>query len=226
MKILGIDTSARFLSLGIYNNQKIYEYNLELGVRLSGFITTAIEEAVAAAGLRLKDIDYFACGIGPGSFTGLRVGLATIKGLSFGLDKPVIAVPTLDILARNLRDNEKYIIPVVDAKRALFYCSAYKLTANSYKRVLPYLLLTQDELLKKIMPNSIFLGDGLTQLKEKIPACIRHAQITDKDSWYIKPHNIIEAALDKIKKKEFKNSFNLDAMYLYPKECQIRSRNP
>ena len=83
MKILGIDTTTKFLSLGFYADGKVYEYNLEAGSRLSGLLVPTIERALAALGWDIASIDYFACGIGPGSFTGVRVGLATVKGFAY-----------------------------------------------------------------------------------------------------------------------------------------------
>lgn len=102
MKILGIDTTTKFLSLGICDNAnpvrntayvdkhnkisngaKIYEYNLEVGRRLSSLLAPTLKRVLDTLGWRIDDIDYFACGLGPGSFTGVRVGLATIKGLLY-----------------------------------------------------------------------------------------------------------------------------------------------
>ena len=122
MRILGIDTTTRFLCLAFYDGVKIYEYNLEVGRRLSELIGVTLDRVLHALGWEPEDIDYFACGIGPGSFTGMRVGVATVKGLAWGLKKPIAGIPTLDILAQNVRaDNNTHIIPVIDAKRSMVY---------------------------------------------------------------------------------------------------------
>lgn len=224
MKILGIDTSTKFLCLAIYNNSKIYGYNLEVGSKLSSFLAPSIEETLKAAKLKVGDIDYFACGIGPGSFTGLRVGLATVKGLSWALKKPIAAVSTLDILARNIKGIGGYIIPVIDAKRNLFYCGIYKVKNGVYRRVSPYMLLQAAELINKAEKGAVFLGDGLNLLRDRIITGIKGAQISDRDYWRVEPHNIIETALEKIKRGELTDSFKLKPLYLYPKECQIRTK--
>src|SRR3990167_8720388 len=109
MKILGIDTSTKFLSLGISEDDKIYEYNLELGRQMSDLLSPTIKKVLDALGWRINDIDYFACGLGPGSFTGMRVGIATVKGLAFSLNKPVVGISTLDILARNAATLGDYV---------------------------------------------------------------------------------------------------------------------
>jgi len=225
MKILGIDTSTRFLCLGIYDGPKFYGYNLEVGTKLSLLLIPTIERVLEAAGLSLKDIDYFASGIGPGSFTGLRVGLAAIKGLSFALRKPVLAISTLDILARNICATDKYIIPLIDAKRNLIYTAFYKINGQTFQRVSAYMLFSEQEFLKKAKNNAVFLGDGLSLFQQGIILNKKAAQILDKDYWYPKPQHLMQAALEKIKHKDFVDSSALQALYLYPKECQIRAKD-
>lgn len=145
MKILGIDTTTKFFCLGIYdganpvrntaypnrynlisNGAKIYEYNLEVGRMLSALLIQTIKRVLDALGWQVSDIDYFACGLGPGSFTGMRVGLATIKGLSWAVNRPLIGISTLDILARNVKNSNSPVVPVIDAKRNSIYCAVYK----------------------------------------------------------------------------------------------------
>ena len=170
MKILGIDTSTKFLCLGIYNDNQIYEYNLDLGRRLSALITVTIKRVLDALGWQIKDIDYFACGLGPGSFTGMRVGIVTIKGLAFSLNKPIVGVSTLDILARNAGITSAYVIPVVDARRNLIYCGIYRNKFGQPARITPYMLLTIDEFFKKtkLKDNAVILGDAINLYKQKI----------------------------------------------------------
>ena len=79
MKLLGIDTTTKRLCLGLYVDGKFYEYSLQVGRSLSALLVPAIQRVICAVGLKITDIDYFACGLGPGSFTGMRIGLATIK---------------------------------------------------------------------------------------------------------------------------------------------------
>jgi len=222
MKILGIDTSTKFLCLALYEDGRIYEYNLEVGSKLSLLITTTIKRALDSLGWRVSDIDYFACGLGPGSFTGIRLGLATVKGLSWSVKKPVIGVSSLDILARNVRDTAKLIVPVIDAKRSLIYCSAYRIKGGYLKRTLPYMLLNEYELLEKVQGGSIMLGDALNLYQDRIAGSGKRIDILKKDYWYLKPHNIIFSALEKIADKKLDDSFAARPIYLYPKECQIR----
>ena len=225
MKILGIDTTTKFLSLGLYNEGKIYEYNLQLGTKLSSLLAKTIQRVLDVLDLEIKNIDYLACGLGPGSFTGVRVGLSTVKAIAFSLNKPVVGISTLDILAKNTKSSDGHIVPIIDARRNLIYCSIYKIKKGSPKRITPYMLLTLDEFLRKLKDTKQveILGDAVGLYKEIILKNTKNAIILDKDYWHLKAHNIIELAQEKIKGKEFDNPFKIKPIYLYPKECQIRN---
>ena len=119
MKILSIDTTTKILTLGVYNDGLEAEYNLEVGRLLSHVLDKSVERVVDASGVTLQEIDYFALGLGPGSFTGMRVGISFVKGLSWVNNKPIIGISTLDILAQNIKENCKPIISAIDAKRNL-----------------------------------------------------------------------------------------------------------
>lgn len=223
MKILAIDTSTKFLSLGVFIDGKIYEYNLEVGPKLSSFLVITISKVLKALDLELKDLDYFVCGLGPGSFTGMRVGLSTMKGLSWAAAKPLIGISTLDILAMNaLAYGNKMIIPVIDARRDLIYSCFYRNENNFPKKISPYLLVSKEELLKKFKQPSALLGDALILYKEDILKSMPAATLLDKDAWYPKAHNIIQLALLRIKNKKFDDLLKINPIYIYPKECQIK----
>ncbi|MFA5144588.1 MAG: tRNA (adenosine(37)-N6)-threonylcarbamoyltransferase complex dimerization subunit type 1 TsaB [Candidatus Omnitrophota bacterium] len=230
MKILGIDTTTKFLCIGIYDDAgiprgpKIYEYNLEVSRGLSVLLAQTIKRILDALRWRVSDIDYFACGLGPGSFTGIRLGLAAIKGLSWPVNKPVIGIPTLDILARNAAGVDKLVIPAIDAKRNLIYCSVYKNKDGMARRLKPYMLLSPEEFLKCAKPGSIILGDAVGLYKEDILRNIKGAGILDKDHWYPKARHIIELSLERIKERQFDSPLDIKPIYLYPKECQINKR--
>ncbi|MFA5090770.1 MAG: tRNA (adenosine(37)-N6)-threonylcarbamoyltransferase complex dimerization subunit type 1 TsaB [Candidatus Omnitrophota bacterium] len=222
MKIFGIDTTSKFLCVGAYDNGRIYDYNLQAGVRHSSLLVPAIKRITGALGWDLDDIDYFACGIGPGSFTGIRVGMATIKALAWSLRKPLVGVSSLEIIARNFKIKEGTIIPVIDAKRNLVYASAFRIRGESLSRVMPYMLLGVGELCKKFKGNVFVLGDALTKYRMQITRDMPKAVILDADYWYPQGHNIIRSALNNIKDRKIDTAYSIKPVYLYPKECQIR----
>ncbi|HTZ11112.1 MAG TPA: tRNA (adenosine(37)-N6)-threonylcarbamoyltransferase complex dimerization subunit type 1 TsaB [Candidatus Margulisiibacteriota bacterium] len=215
MRILGIDTSTRFLCIALYDSGKLYEFTLETGPKLSSLLGVSIKRVLDAAGLALSDIDYFACGVGPGSFTGMRIGIATMQGISSALKKPVVGISSLDLLAKNASREEGCIVPAIDAKRGLIYSAIYKNKNGALIRSSPYLLLTIEELAKKIKGKAVLLGDAAGLYRSKILSNIRGVKILDRDYWYFKPHNIIRLSLGTPHLK-------LKPVYLYAKECQIK----
>lgn len=222
MKILGIDTTTRFLCLGIYDNGRVYEYNLEVATRLSSLLAVTIKRVLDSFGWRPQDIDYFACGLGPGSFTGMRVGIAAIKGLSWATKKLVIGIPSLDLLAKNAPDTDKQVVPIIDAKRNLIYCSVYKKKEGELDRTKPYMLLSEKELFKNIKSGAIIVGDAIGLYKEKIQLNVKGATFLEKDCWYPKARNILLLAQERIRSKKLSDEFNIKPIYLYPRECQVK----
>lgn len=222
MKILALDTSTKFLCLGFYDGIRTYEYNLEVGKSLSSLLAQTLQRSLDALGWRVFDIDYFACGKGPGSFTGMRTGMAAIKAMSWAAKKPVVGISSLDILAQDALNCGKLVMPIIDAKRSLFYCSIFKRNRSSLDRIRPYMLIGLEEALKQAKPDIFVLGDGIELCKEKLLSNIKGVHILDKGYWYPKAHNIIELALDLIKKGRLDTTFSIKPMYLYPKECQVK----
>ncbi|MDD4899694.1 MAG: tRNA (adenosine(37)-N6)-threonylcarbamoyltransferase complex dimerization subunit type 1 TsaB [Candidatus Omnitrophica bacterium] len=223
MKILAIDTTTNTLCLGVYDDGKVYAYSLESGRKLSGLLMATIKNVLDALELKPSEIDYLACGVGPGSFTGLRVGLSTIKGLAFSLNKPIVAVPTLDILAENAEGfNSDYIIPAIDAKRNLIFCSIYKRGNKGIKRVSPYMLLSENEFVSKIKNKALVLGDALNLYQQSLSKRAKNAVLLDKDYWKLNPANLLALSLQRIKKREVTDTFKVKPIYLYPQECQVK----
>ena len=222
MNILAIDTSSKYICLAIAEDDKILaKFHKPLGAKLSRLIMPVIDRALKKSGLSIKRIDYFTVGLGPGSFTGLRVGLATIKGLAFSLNKPITGVASLDTIARSAHKFTGCICPVVDAKRSLVYSAIYKLKNGQLRRRSRYMLISVKELLKKFKRKDkiFFLGDGLLLYRNEIAGKLGgSANFADENSWYPKPENLIAIAREGM---ELDNPDKIVPLYLYPKECQI-----
>jgi len=221
VKILGVETTTEFFCLGIYDNGRVYEYALQAQRRLSEIIDVSIKRVLEALGWRFGDIDYFACGLGPGSFTGIRIGVATIKGLSWALNKPVIGVPSLDILAANCPYPGKLSV-AIDARRGLIYYGAYELKDSRSKRTKPYMLLSKEDFLKKITGTRYILGNAAELYRPDILKLAPRARILDRDFQRPKARNVILLALERIQRKELNSTFDIQPIYLYPKDCQVR----
>jgi tRNA threonylcarbamoyladenosine biosynthesis protein TsaB len=232
VKILCVDTSTRRLCLGVSDGSKVYEYGLELGTRISALLVLTIKRVLENLGWEVSDIDYFCAGIGPGSFTGIRVGLATLKALSWSLKKPLVGIPSLDTLAQNAIPKSAFIIPVIDAKRGLVYSGIYRSQNARFKRISGYSLSNPSELVQKIrerMPakafkDSVMLGDGLNICYQECAAGLKGMKFMDKDHWRLEGRHLIELAKLFIQDKKAADAFGIEPLYLYPKDCQIRQK--
>jgi tRNA threonylcarbamoyladenosine biosynthesis protein TsaB len=120
----------------------------------------AIAELLAEAGLRLADVDAFAISIGPGSFTGLRVGLATLKGLAFGSGRPAVAVPTLAALAEDAPPGEGAVVAALDARRGEVYAAAFDPESGSALAWLPEGVYRAAALADALPPACRVVGEG------------------------------------------------------------------
>lgn len=171
MKILALDTSGLVASVALVDeNKTIAEFTTNFKKTHSQTIMPMIDQLVKILDLDLNDIDYIACASGPGSFTGLRIGAATAKGLAHGLDKKIIPVPTLDGLAYNLPFSNKLVVPIMDARRNQVYTAVYD-TSESIECISEYMACSIEELLSyvsSISDEAVFLGDGVSVFKDKI----------------------------------------------------------
>ena len=228
MNILAIDTSTKRLCLGIMNHKgKIVGYNLDSKIRHTQSLLPMIKRALRRLKLAIDEVDYFAVGLGPGSFTGLRIGLATIKGFTSVLKKPVVGLPTLDALAYNVWPGGGGVIcPLIDAKRNLLFTALYEISVNhKLKRRTPYLLISLEDLLKQLHPHKLvtFLGDGLGLYQERLKQELRNSTFLSEDAWYPKAENLVKLTERLINQGRFSDATRIKPIYLYPKDCQIRN---
>ena len=174
MKILAIDSSGLVASVAVVEDGVlIAEYTMNYKKTHSQTLLPMLEEVKKAISLDLSSIDAIAVAAGPGSFTGLRIGSATAKGLGLALDKPLIGVPTVDALAANLYDTgeDTLICPIMDARRQQVYTGMYRFAHHNLETVKQQEALPIGELLEELNERGktvIFLGDGVPVYKEMI----------------------------------------------------------
>lgn len=233
MNILAIDTSTDYLSLAILKDRKaMAKYHKKADMRHSVLLVPGIEKLLKKAKLKLKDIDCFAVSAGPGSFTGLRIGVTVVKGLARSLKKRIAAIPTLDVIAHNAKDFKGAICPVLDARKNKVYACMYRSDGRKVRRMSKYLLLSREELLKKTAGYGkvLFLGDypiasGFT-LKGG-PVRRSHSRFytfTGEGGWHPKAEIVGRIALENIGKKKFVRPEDLEPLYLYSRECDITGK--
>lgn len=210
MNILAIDTSSIYLSLAVTKNGKIAgSLHKKAEMAHSSILVPSIDKVLKKAKLKIRNIDVFAISAGPGSFTGLRIGVTTVKGLAYSLKKKIVAVPTLDVIARNAKGFHGIICPVLDARKNKVYSSIYRSRGKIVKRISRFLLLPLEELKKKLdkYDKIYFLGDMI-----------------GSKAWHPKAEIVAELALNEIKNKHFVKPEDLEPMYLYSRECDIRGK--
>lgn len=174
MKILALDSSGLVASVALLEEDTLVaEYTMNYKKTHSQTLLPMLDEIKKAVNLELETLDAIAVAAGPGSFTGLRIGSATAKGLGLALNKPLIGVPTLEALAYNLYDTgeDTLICPIMDARRKQVYTGIYTFKDHSLVTVKEQAALPMEELIKELNERGqavIFLGDGVPVFKEMI----------------------------------------------------------
>jgi tRNA threonylcarbamoyladenosine biosynthesis protein TsaB len=154
-----------------------------------------VREALALAGISPSDLDGVAVSLGPGSFTGLRVGLGIAKGICVGAGLPLVGVPTLDCLAWPLRDGERLIVPLRDAKRGEVYCAVYRSAGMDLplEKLTPYMSIPPEAVPAAVdgvrgsgaeLPVTL-LGDGLARYAESLRS-VAGAEYAPETCWDVK----------------------------------------
>lgn len=195
MKILAIDTSGMTASVAIVEDDVVIaEYNVNFKKTHSQTLLPMLEEMSKMTDFDKSSIDAIAVAAGPGSFTGLRIGAASVKGLSRALNKPIVAIPTVDGLAYNLYGSSSIVCPIMDARREQTYAGIYKFEPLGDKYIMKCLLKQCAVDIGVIIdrlnemgcdaelgtPNEgsravVFLGDGVPVFKERIDKELRLA---------------------------------------------------
>lgn len=179
MKIIAMDSSGLVASVAVIEDELLIgEYNVQYKKTHSQTLLPMLDELKRMVDLDLTTIDGIALAAGPGSFTGLRIGSATAKGLGFALDIPLIEIPTLDGLACNLYGSDKLICPIMDARRNQVYTGIYEFISQgdrpiSYRlnALVPQCAVSIEEIAQKCNSYGrevIFLGDGVPVFEKKL----------------------------------------------------------
>lgn len=172
MLVLAIESSSHVAGAALADEDKlISECILNRGLTHSECLMTIIDNTLTMGAVGVEDIDVFAVSKGPGSFTGLRIGIATIKGLAQSVDRPVVGIPTLDGIAYNIQYTHHLICPIMDARRKQVYTSLYEYKGSRLSRIDEYRALSIEEVLDRLVKQErhvIFLGDGIGAYGELI----------------------------------------------------------
>lgn len=174
MKILAIESSGLVAGVAVTENHNLLgEYTMNYKKTHSQTLLPMLQALAEMIELDMNTIDAIAVSKGPGSFTGLRIGSATAKGLGLALNKPIIPVPTIDALAYNLWGTDKQICPLMDARRQQTYTGLYTFEEGQLCTLIPQCAVDIGEIVERINETAkpvIFLGDGVGVFEEYIKA--------------------------------------------------------
>ena len=174
MKILGFDTAAKTASVALTEDGKLVsEFYLDSGFTHSETVLPMAKAVLDAARLSPADIDLFAVNVGPGSFTGLRIGIAAVKALAMSLQKPCAGVSTLEALAENLVGTPGTICAVMDARCNQVYTAFFESDGNTVRRTSPDRAISTDALLTDIEKIEAKTGEKIRLVGDGTALCLR-----------------------------------------------------
>ena len=222
MIILSLDTSATVASAALCDDERLLaEYTLNNGNTHSETLLPMVESLLTHFGITTDDIDIFASSTGPGSFTGVRIGVATLKGLAFGKDKPCVSVSTLEAIAENLCVQKGLICPVMNARRSQVYTALFSSDGEKLTRLMPDSAISiaeLDDTLSKYGEPIAFCGDGyditLAALEKTqsypVPERLRHQSA----------YSVAQVALRNYLAKNYTDDAKLTVTYLRPSQAE------
>ncbi len=182
MLILAADTSSAVLSVAITDETHVLaETYVECGRAHSERLMGTIEWVLGEARVMLADVEGFGVSVGPGSFTGLRIGVAALKGLALAGKRPLIGVPTLPVLARAANIHNGLVCPLLDARMKEVFGAVYSYTAGIRREVVPMQAVPIETILEQSPMDALFIGAGAHQYANAIRAAYPEAAIGDSN---------------------------------------------
>ncbi|WP_086312837.1 tRNA threonylcarbamoyl adenosine modification protein YeaZ [Enterococcus sp. 7F3_DIV0205] len=188
MRILAIDTSNQTLTIAVCEEKKIIgQYTITVKRNHSLTLMPAITQLVKDVGLTPKDLDRIVVAQGPGSYTGLRIGVTTAKTLAYTLKKELVGVSSLKALAANCVNVKSTIIPLFDARRNNIYTGAYKYVENRLTTVIADQHIGMEEWLERLkeFDHLYFVGEDVEKFRSQIESTLPNAEICDFSQWQI-----------------------------------------
>ncbi|MFH1018370.1 MAG: tRNA (adenosine(37)-N6)-threonylcarbamoyltransferase complex dimerization subunit type 1 TsaB [Pseudomonadota bacterium] len=226
MHVLAVDTSTRCGAVGIAKDGiPIAEISLLSQENHSARLLPAIDWVLEAARLTLAEIDGFGVVTGPGSFTGLRVGLATIKGLAWAERKPVAALESLRVLAQAFVSTDRSVVPMLDARKGRVWAAVYRWSGGQLITSVPPADVSVTDLMARLPEGAVFLGDGARRYGEEIRSALGETALF-APAWFDVPRGGIAAAMawESIRNGETSDIVSLEPNYLRLSEAELHDQ--
>ncbi|GAA0177698.1 tRNA (adenosine(37)-N6)-threonylcarbamoyltransferase complex dimerization subunit type 1 TsaB [Clostridium sediminicola] len=236
MKVISVDSSTTSATCAVVENNKLLgEITYNDKKQHSVVLMSQIDVLLKNLNLTIEEINGFVVSKGPGSFTGLRIGMATIKGLAQPLNKPVAAISSLDALAFNMAYTQGIICPIMDALRDNVYTALYSFEGKSLVRLTDYMAIHIDELINilqsKNEKSTTFIGDAVPKFREKLYNNFENTFFAPIHLNVVKASSLGELGIKKLLNGENENIFSLAPIYLkksqaereYDKKMEMKS---
>lgn len=224
MTVLALDTSGLVASVAVSRDGVLLgEYTLNNGLTHSQRLLPMVDELLKSLDMKISDIDVFACSVGPGSFTGLRIGIATVKGFAFTGKKPCVAVSGLEAMAYNHMHTDYVICPLMDARAGQVYNAVYHRFRGKLKTLTPPRAVEIETVIRELSETGktvLFLGDGVKPNLEKIKALGNKAVIGEFNNNLQRAATIALIAEEKANKGETLSGQELEAEYLRKSQAE------
>jgi tRNA threonylcarbamoyladenosine biosynthesis protein TsaB len=226
MKVLALETATIAGSVAILDDKKglIGEVRVDVKVAHSERLMPSVEWLLNASGLSINDIDAFAVSIGPGSFTGLRIGLSTAKGLAFSTGKPLVPVKTLDAFARTLVYCSYTICPMLDARKNEVYAGLYRWEDDLCKKIMSGTAISPEALLNEIKGNGpvLFTGDGTLKYRKVIEETLKKDAVF-APSYRMSPSasSVAEIAFETLEQGDLPDPVSIIPFYIRKSEAEV-----
>ncbi len=224
MRLLAIETATMLGGLAIMDGTTLVaESRINVRVTHSERLMKEIDHVLTVARMELGDIDVFGISIGPGSFTGLRVGLSTVKGLVYATGKKFVSVPTLEAFAWNVPFSDRQVCPLLDARRKEVYATVLKWVEDGFVKVIDEQALRIGTLLSMIDAPTVFLGEGAILNRESIERELgEKAFFGNPPQMFPSPANVAFLCMKKAEGGEYSEAHTAVPAYLRRSEAEIK----
>ena len=226
MLVLGIESSTMQGGVALVGETGLVaEYTLNVEVTHSERLLPALDRLLTDAGVGLDALGGLAVSIGPGSFTGLRIGLSTAKGLAYATGLPLVGVPTLEVLAWSVPYAAVPVCPVLDARKQEVYAALFRYTHGALVPVMQPTALAPEVLCARIRRPTLFLGDGLAEYGDLFRRLLGEKLLVPPPaSRGARPGSLADLGRQRLLRGEQDALDTIVPLYLRPSEAELRLR--
>ena len=227
MKILAIDTSGDGCSVAVAEPESlICEINIKRNETHSKHLMGIIHSILELSGMHMDDIDGFAVSRGPGSFTGLRIGLSTIKGLSCATGKPVVTVSSLDALAWAVPFLEGRVCAMIDARKKEVYTASYSIEHGRVNKITDEDLVPCHDICRDLIEPTVFIGTGVRPYRDVIVDRMGSmAQFTSENFNHVSARIIADLSFERFAGNDFDDNSMIVPRYIRRSDAEINRSN-